>query len=80
MPPRAGMPPCPRVAERTRVSSPCFRRGIHAERSPILGAPSTPAAWHLTHCACTICSPLRSAIGADLSIGVAQWPPEWLTM
>ena len=80
MPPRGGMPPCPLIAERTSASMPYSMREIQAARSPILGAPSTPVPWHFTHCVRTTCSPLRSIHGADLSIGTAQRPPEWLTM
>src|ERR1035437_4712363 len=80
MPPRAGMGPCPLIADNTAASSPCLSRGIQATRSPILGAPSTPVWWHLVHCTCTICLPLRSAAGVLLLVGSVQWPPDWLTI
>src|ERR1035437_10893394 len=76
MPPRAGMGPCPLIAEKTAVSSPCLRRGIQAAWSPILGALSTPVWWHLAHCTCTICLPLRSAAGAALLVGSIQRRPD----
>src|SRR4051812_12043791 len=69
MPPRAGILPCPLMADCTVASSPCFMRGIQASRSPIFGAPVTPAWWHLEHCCLTICSPDR-----PLAFSCAQAP------
>ena len=50
------------MADATSVSRPCLTRGIQASRSPIFGAPPTPVPWHFTHCASTICSPVRGGV------------------
>ena len=59
---------------------PCFMRGAQAAWSPIFGAPPSPLAWHLEHCALTTCLPLRSACMSLRLAGSFHLPPDWLTM
>ena len=74
------MPPCPRIADSTRVSIPCFILGAQAARSPIFGAPPSPLAWHFPHCASTICLPLRATAMSFALAGSFHLPPDWFTM
>ncbi len=86
MPPRAGMPAWPWIAESVTALMPLATRLAQAARSPILGAPPLPVSWHPRQTCLTTCSPDSPALPAEATLAAAgaagsvNLPPDWLPM